>query len=489
MVTILLTLISLYGLAVGVFLILENRRPQATLAWLLVFFFAPGIGVLIYLFFGRDGKAFSKRRRLLMQDLESNALPLLAPLLSRQDAAIARLEGESPSHRKLMQLVRRNSRSALTRHNRVEIQQDAAVFYPSMMADMQAARHSIHLQYFIWRADEFTEGLKELLRAKVEEGVEVRLLYDPVGSQAPMHRTYIRAMQAAGVRMAPTSPLYQVHTISYRNHRKITVIDGRIGYTGGMNIGQEHLDGGKDFDAWRDTQVRIVGDGAALLQAVFMVDWYNAVRENLFAAAYFPTETRDTSAVTALAEPTDGDVPVQILTSGPDAQWAAIRQLYSFMIVTAQRHVFLQSPYFVLDASIAEALTSAALSGVDVQVMLSARASGNKLPGWAGNTYIADVVQAGVRVFLYQKGYLHAKTISIDSSICSIGSVNIDIRSFSINYELNAVLYSNRLALELEQAFERDLVHCIAFDATAYKNRNAVLRFRDSVARLFSPLL
>jgi cardiolipin synthase len=485
-VTILLTLISLYGLTVAVFLILENRRPQATLAWLLVFFFAPGVGVLIYLFFGRDGKAFSKRHRLLMQDLVPNARPLLAPLLSRQDAEIARLEGESPSHRKLMMLVRRNSRSALTRRNRVEIQQDATVFYPSMLEDIQAARHSIHLQYFIWRADTFTEGLRQILSARAQAGVEVRLLYDPIGSQAPLIRTYIRQMRAAGVRMAPTSPLYQLHTISYRNHRKITVIDGRIGYTGGMNIGQEHLDGGKGFDSWRDTQVRIVGDGAALLQAVFMVDWYNAVRENLFSAAYFPALTPE---ATPAAEPSDGDVPVQILTSGPDSQWAAIRQLYAFMIVTAQRHVLLQSPYFILDASIAEALTAAALSGVEVKVMLSTRASGNRLPAWAGNTYMADVLHAGVRVFLYHKGYLHAKTISIDSSICSIGSANIDIRSFSINYELNAVLYSERLARELEQAFERDLVHCSEFDATEYQNRHIALRFRDSVARLFSPLL
>ena len=289
--------------------------------------------------------------------------------------------------------------------------------------------------------------------------------------------------------MAPTSPLYQLHTISYRNHRKITVIDGLIGYTGGMNIGQEHLDGGEGFTSWRNTQVRIVGEGAALLQAVFMVDWYNAVRENLFSAAYFPLYTRDTGGAIGSGELTEGNVPVQILTSGPNSQWAAIRQLYFFMIVTAQRHVYLQSPYFVLDATIAEALKSAALSGIDVKVMLSARASGNRLPAWAGNTYIAEVVNAGVRVFLYQKGYLHAKTISIDSKICSIGSANIDIRSFSIDYELNAVIYSDRLARELEQDFERDLAHCTEFDLSEYKSSNVALRFRDSVTRLFSPLL
>jgi cardiolipin synthase len=258
------------------------------------------------------------------------------------------------------------------------------------------------------------------------------------------------------------------------------VIDGMIGYTGGMNIGREQLSGGKGFTSWRDTQVRIVGEGAAVLQVVFMVDWFNAVRENLFSPRYYPT---------LATEPISDDVPVQILTSGPDSQWAAIRQLYFAMIVSAQQHVFLQSPYFVLDASIAEALTSAALSGIDVKVMLSARASGNRLPEWAGNTFILDVVKAGVRVFLYQKGYLHAKTISVDSEICSIGSANIDIRSFSINYELNAVLYSRSLAQQLERDFARDLADCTEFDIAEYCKRNPALRFRDSATRLLSPLL
>lgn len=472
--------LALYALVTGVYLISENRRPQATLAWMLAFFFAPGLGVLLYVLFGRNQKAFSKEGKLLSQDIEANALSLLSPILARQDREIARLEGGSISRRKLMVLVRRNSHSALTMRNRVEIQQNAARFYPSLIEDMKAAQRSIHLQYFIWGADAFTDALKDILTGKAKAGVEVRLLYDPIGSLLHLSRAYVREMRAAGVRMAPTSPLYWLHTISYRNHRKITVIDGAIGYTGGMNIGQEHLDGGKGFDSWRDTQLRITGEGAALLQAVFMVDWYNAVQENLFAEAYFPRHA---------TEPTDGDTPIQILTSGPDSQWAAIRQLYVSMIVSAQRRVCVQSPFFIPDATVAEALKSAALSGVDVKVMLSARASGNRLPTWAGNTYVQDIVQAGVRVFLYEKGYLHAKTISIDSEICSIGSANIDIRSFSINYELNAVLYNERLARELEEDFERDLGHCTEFDLAAYERRNAIVRFRDSGARLLSPLL
>lgn len=469
-----------YALLTGIYIVLENRRPQATLAWMLALFFLPGIGLLTYVLFGRNRKAFAKQSKLLRQDLEGNAKPLLAPIMSRQDAQIADLEAGSASRRKLMMLVRHNSHSALTGRNTVEILQNAAAFYPRMIEDIRAARHSIHLQYFIWARDDFTDGLRELLSDKAKAGVEVRLLYDPMGSQAHVNRAYVKDMEAAGIRMAPTSPLWRLHTISYRNHRKITVVDGVIGYTGGMNIGKEHLDGGEGFDSWRDTHVRIAGEGAAVLQTVFMVDWYNAVRENLFCPAYFPA---------VATEDAKGEVPVQILTSGPDSQWAAIRQLYFFMIVSAQRHVFLQSPYFILDASIAEALKSAALSGVDVRVMLSARPSGDPVPEWAGNTYILDAINAGVRVFMYEKGYLHAKTISIDSEICSIGSTNIDIRSFSINYEINAVLYNRQLAKELEDAFDRDLASCTEFDPTEYSRRNPAVRFRDSVARLFSPLM
>jgi cardiolipin synthase len=479
-VAILTTLLAIYAFIMGVFLISENRTPQATLAWMLAFIFAPGIGVIAYLFFGRDRKAFSKQSELVRQNFRANAMPLLSPLLSRQDAELDRLESDSVSRRKLSMLVRRNSHSALTTRNRVKIQQDAVQFYPSLIEDLKAARHSIHLQYFIWAVDPFTDELRQILVDKVKSGVEVRLLYDPIGSQAQVGRRYVKEMLAAGIHMAPTSPLYQLHTIGYRNHRKITVIDGSIGYTGGMNIGQEHLGGGVGFDSWRDTQVRLVGDSANILQAVFMVDWYNAVGENLFHAKYFPADAIDPAA---------GEIPVQILTSGPDSQWAAIRQLYSFMIVSAQRHVRMQSPFFVPDATIAEALRTAALSGIDVQVMVSARPSGNRLPDWAGNTFIEDIVSAGVRVFQYEKGYLHAKTISIDSEICSIGSANIDIRSFSINYELNAVFYSRQLARELESDFERDLDYCSEFDPEVYRKRGISIRFRDSVARLLSPLL
>ncbi len=388
-----------------------------------------------------------------------------------------------------MRLVRHNSHSALTTRNRVAIQQDASAHYPSLMDDLKGARHTIHLQYYIWADDPFTRELKAILAERARNGVEVRLLYDPIGSFFKLTRRYKRELAESGVRWAPVSALYRLHTISYRNHRKIAVIDGRIGYTGGMNIGQEHLDGGRDFDGWRDTHVRIEGEGAAVLQAVFLTDWHNATSEDIFAAGHFPSLQPDVQPVSA----TDGESayePVQILTSGPDSEWRANRQLYFAMIVSAQHRVRLQSPFFILDATITEALTSAALAGVDVEVMVGARGEGwNQAPYRAANTYIAEVAAAGARIYLYEKGYLHAKTIVIDGEVCSIGSANLDIRSFSINYELNAVIYDRRRAQELEAAFACDLEGCKVFSLGEYKRTSVLNRLGDSAARLLSPLL
>jgi cardiolipin synthase A/B len=485
-------LFAAYALLTGFYIVLENRRPQATFAWMLLFLAVPGVGLLVHVLFGRDRKAFSRQRELARQDLRANAAPLLGPLLARQDAEIDRLEGQSPVRRRLMQLVRRNSHSLLTTQHRVEIQQDAAAHYASLIEDLKGAERSVHLQYFIWADDPFTRKLKTLLVERANAGVEVRLLYDPVGSFFKLSRRYRRELREGGVHVAPASALWRLHTLSYRNHRKIAVVDGRVGYTGGMNIGQEHLDGGPHAASWRDTQLRIEGEGAAVLQAVFLVDWHNATGQDLFAKDHFPL-LGGGSGPTATPigdEASDAVVPVQILTSGPDSQWRAIRQLYFAMIVSAQARVRLQSPYFILDATIAEALTSAALSGVDVDVMVSAGNDGpNQAPIWAANTYMAEVAAAGARVHLYELGYLHAKTLCVDGEVCSVGSANLDIRSFSINYELNAVIYDAELARELEAAFERDLEGCRPFDPAEYEGRPIPVRLRDSVARLLSPLM
>jgi cardiolipin synthase len=469
-----------YVLAAGAFIVAENRRPHATFAWVLLFIVLPGIGVVIYVLFGRELRDFSRKPGLIHHDLEHAPEPL-ASLLEAQGRALESLESRPGPQGRLARLVRHNGYSALTTENRVEILQDAAGFYPRLMEDLRKAKETIHLQFFQWASDAIGQELKRILLAKAAEGVQVRILYDPLGSFWRMNPRYRWDLQAGGVQIAPYSRLYLLHTISYRNHRKIAIIDSITGYTGGLNIGQEHVDGGGKFKGWRDTHLRLVGTAAVILQAVFAVDWANAVGEDLLSPDNFPRVPSDTSRQ---------DIPVQITISGPDSRWRAIRQLYFALINSARRHVYIQSPFFILDDTISEALQASALAGVDVQIMLGDVGYGNPLPYWAANTYIAEVASAGAKFFIYPRDrYFHPKTISIDSEVCSIGSANMDIRSFSINYELNAVIYDRDKALELEAAFVRDRAECVPFSLEDYQNSRSLTRFRDSVARLFSPLL
>jgi len=475
---VLLALFGFYAAGIAVYILLENRRPQVTLAWILILLNFPVIGLVIYLLFGREPRAFSRERRLVQQDLGQGLTQTLSHLLSQQDQALAELEGKAGPHERLGKLVRTNPHSILVVHNRLELLQDANQKYPRLIQDVKNARHSIHMQYFIWAADPFTEELKAILIGKARENVDVRILYDPAGSFFYLNRKYVREMRAGGVRMVPFSPLYRLHTIGYRNHRKIAVIDGIIGYTGGLNIGQEHLDGGKYHDSWRDTHVRVMGEAATVLQAVFTVDWHNAVGENMLSPGDFPPVSDESARL-----------PVHITVSGPDSQWHGIRQLYFAMIVSARHHIFLQSPFLILNESLTEALNAAALSGIDVRIMLGAWGTGFEPPYWASNTYIREVVAAGVRVFLYTNGYFHPKTLSIDSEICSVGSANLDMRSCSIDYELNMVIYDKELATRLEQQFTSDLDDCTEFSLEEYADRSVFSRLRDAGARLFSPLL
>ncbi len=471
---------GLYMAAVTVYIVSENRRPSATFAWMLLFAVLPGAGLLLYFLFGRDMRRFGLSRTLTRQDLLRHLGPLLERLRPEHEAALRAMEAEGGAGAALARLVANSAHSTVTTRNRVEVLQNAAEAYPRLMDDLRGARDSIHLQYYSWGSKWLGEELKALLLAKVAEGVEVRILYDPVGSLLMLKRRYLRAMREAGIEMRPFSKLWRLHTISYRNHRKIAVIDGCIGHTGGLNIGHEHVRPAPGFKLWRDTNLRVVGSAASVLQAVFVVDWRNATGQDLFVPRYFPPATEEARG---------GDVPVQITLSGPDSQWRAIRQLYFAMIGAARERVLIQSPFFIIDASIAEALKAAALRGVDVRIMISARGTGQQLPYWAAHTYMEAIAASGATVLLYRTGYLHAKTVTTDGRVCSIGSANWDIRSFSINYELNAVVYDEATAGAVEAGFLRDMAECEPFTVEGYRARGRLVRFRDSVARLFSPLL
>jgi cardiolipin synthase len=473
---------TLYVVIAGVFITLENRSPQSTFAWLFLFMAVPVIGVIIYAFFGRGWHAFAREQSLSRQEFGSGLLELddLQPLIKRQEAVIARIIEERPAayKKKLLHLVKKNSSSLLTGYNDVVILQNASMKYPRLLEDIQGAKHHIHLNYYVWTEDEFTLQIKAALIERAKAGVEVRCLYDASGGS--MSYQYLNDLKAAGVKInayLEFRSLTRLHTINYRSHRKIAVIDGRIGYIGGMNLDKDQLDGGEYFDSWRDTHLRIVGEAVIALQASFAVSWFNTTQEKIVESQYFPPVDVDTF------------LPVQILMSGPDSQWQAIRQLYFYMITSAVEKVYLQSPFFIPDESILEALKSAALAGVDVRMIFTPKGTTYSTPYWAANTYFKEVAAAGVKIYLYQAGYFHAKTLNIDGVICTIGTANIDIRSFSLNYEANAVIYDEEKAQELERDFLEDLKHCIEWRVEEYEKRSVYLRLRDSLARLASPLL
>jgi len=475
--TILLILTIAYSLVIAFVIITDNEEPRATLAWLLLLWAFPPIGLLAYLFVGRGRKAFSKERTLLRELMLVQTLPDLTRLQGQQEQFLSTSDRLDPEKKRIVRLLYRNSHAILTLHNEVEILQNASAKYPRLIEDLKAAQHSISMQYFIWESDEFTEKIKDILVEKAKAGVQIRALYDWFGGFGVLSRQYLRELRAAGVQieayLSPRTP----HNLGYRNHRKIVVIDGDVGYLGGLNLSIEHLNGGKHFPFWRDTHFRVRGEAASTLQAIFAVGWFNTTGERL-----------DNPGLYACSQP-ESTVPMQIVSSGPDSQWAAIRQMYFKLIMSANRHVYIQSPFFILDDSIAEAIKSARMSGVDVQIMLTPRGGVFQVPYRAALTYVDEMSKVGARIYFYQKGYFHPKTLMIDSEICSIGTANMDIRSFRVNYESNAVFYDPTVTRQLEQAFMADIANCTEYTWRDYRRRPPISRFRDSVYRLFSPLL
>jgi len=468
----------LYLAVASVFLVLENRSPQSTFAWLFFMVLAPGVGPVVYLLVGRGPKAFSHRKALRRQLARTGLVREMERVRKRQEEARHELsDSDIEIYRRLPQLLWASTEAPLTMGNDLVVLQNASEKYPRLLEDLRQARHLIHLEYYEWADDAFGREVLEILRERVASGVTVRALYDPVGSFSMLTRGYVHALRAAGVDVHPYSPLWRLHTISYRNHRKLAIIDSEIGYTGGLNLTSKHLTGPPGFSGWRDTHARVTGDAVAMLQWTFALQWFNTTGQLLADSALYPLGRRP------------GAVPVQVVNSGPDSRYSVIRQQYLAMISMARDHVYLQSPFCVLDDSVLQMLCAMAMSGVRVWLMIAPRGGEGPLAYRASMTYASDLAQAGVRVLLYQGAYFHCKTIAVDSVVCSVGSANMDIRSFTINYETNLVIYDRETTRRLESAFLADIRHCQPFSADAYKRLPAYQRLGDSAMRLLSPLL
>jgi cardiolipin synthase len=476
-------LIVIYAIIVAVFMVLENKSPQMTIAWIFAFLLLPILGPVAYFLFGRDYRAFSRKNKLLRQELNEklSKATYLVETFNQQESDIETLKQNGPLiYSRVAEMMRRNANANLLPFNNLEILQNGQEKYPRLLADLRAAQHSIHMEYYEWASDPFMDEVKAVLLERAKAGVKVRILFDPIGSFYMLNRKDVKELNAGGVKMLEWSPLLALHTASYRSHRKIVVIDGKIGYTGGLNMAETYLKGpekGK-FTGWRDTHSRVTGQIVWALQGSFAIQWYNTTKEHLTDVAYYPP----------LAEQ-PGYLPLMMVNSGPDSAWKGIRNLYFALVNGATDHIYVQSPFFILDEGLAEAFAAAARTGVDVQVMLAPDGPDGGFAYRAGWTYAENMAEAGVKIFHYQGDYFHAKTIMVDSVICSIGSANMDIRSFNINYESNLVVFDAAKTRELEEDFRNDLAKCVKFDVEVYKNSNVFGRARDSLMRLASPLL
>ncbi|MBU1043115.1 MAG: cardiolipin synthase [Candidatus Omnitrophica bacterium] len=477
---ILLICYYLYLLVTIIYLLLDNRETSATFAWIFVLITFPVIGLIFYLLIGRNRRKSHKYKKYQQQ--ERRCLNLgIETYIHQQEENLKRLSAQDDfvTRRKLFELLYRNSNSLLTTNNAIQLFYTGKDKFEALIADLNNAKQFIHMEYFIWRNDSLTEQVKNVLINKSRQGVEVRILFDIIGSFR-FKKAYIKQMRKNGIKIYPYDNPHSfitVHSLNYRNHRKIAIIDGLIAYTGGMNMGQEYIDGGKRFDSWRDTHMRIMGDAVCLLQSIFIASWQNTTNEKVAGIKYFP-QAKDVKSY----------VPAQITTSGPDAEWSSIEQLYFTLITSAQESICIQSPYFIPSESIYKALLSAALSGIKVKLIVTGKPD-NLLPYWAAFSFFGALLKAGVRIYHYQTGFMHAKAIIVDNEICSVGTANMDIRSFQLNYEVNMLIYDKTIAQDLSTHFDFDLTGCRELTSEKYYSIKPLKKFRNSLARLFAPIM
>ena len=450
-------------------IIFENRNPVKTIAWCMVLTFMPVLGLLLYIVFGMDNR---QRRQIKDEDLKR----LKSITETRQRDNIA---SEIPAHYEQLTCMLRNMNHAYPMEgNNVEIMTDFRTMSDRLVADIESARHHINMLFFKFEDDAAGRRIADALIRKAEEGVQVRLIYDEAGNLM-VPRKFYRKLRRHGIQVRGFIRIFlPILSRDYnsRNHRKVVVIDGKTGYMGGMNIAQRYADGLK-WGIWRDTHIRITGPAVSELQTSFLTDWKFTKGDDPDLDSMYPYN------------PPCGNTLMQIVTGGSMDKWNVMMQAYMTAIASAKSHAYLQSPYFIPPESIMKALQNAALGGVDVRVMIPYRGDKGILPPWASRSYIKDALNAGIKIYLYRKGYMHAKTMTIDDSLVTIGSTNIDFRGFEQDFEINAFMYDDDLARRQREIFLEDQKDAELIDPMVWDKRPLVDKAKESVARIFSQVL
>lgn len=457
----------------------ERRSPKSVWAWLLLLYFLPVAGFLFYLLLGMD---MHKRKLFRIKEVEDS----IQEAAGRQAYSIKSMDlyetdTNLAEYTELMVYNLKTAGAVLTGDNDIDIFTDGNQLYDRIIQDLEKAKWFIHIQYYILKDDVLFERIRKVLAAKVLEGVEVRILYDAMGCRT-VSRKFWKECNRQGMETAEFFPALfrRVHwRMNYRNHRKILVVDNEVAYVGGFNIGMEYVDLDEKQGHWRDTHLRIYGSAVLNLHVQFLLDWNYASGKNLFDMPKYYVEA---------AYGKRDFCKVQIIASGPDHTGQIIRDNYLYLIHKARESIYIQTPYFIPDEAVFEGLRMAIFSGVEVNIMIPCKPD-HMFVYWATYSYIGDLVMAGAKCYTYDHGFMHAKGMVVDSKVFCYGTANMDIRSFALNFEVNAVVYDEKKAKEMEEYFRTDLAVCTQITGEEYSCRPPLIRFKEQICRLLSPLL
>jgi len=451
-----------------VVILLDNRNPVKTMAWLLVLIFLPIVGLIFYFFFGRNTR---KERLISKRSLNRIMKRPMAEFLAQESFDFS---GEP---HQLIRLFEKTSQSLPYADNYLEIYTTGYTKLQSFIRELYKAKDHIHVEYYIFNDDAVGRLVRDVLIDKAREGVEVRVLHDDVGCWS-VKKDFFEEMRGEGIEVRSflkvRFPLF-TSRVNYRNHRKIVVIDGKTGFVGGMNLADRYIQG-FTWGIWRDTHLLIKGKAVYGLQTAFLMDWYFVDRTLLTSSRYFPKQE------------SKGESLIQVVTSDPIGEWKEIMQGLAYAINNAKKYFYIQTPYFLPTESIMAALQTAALSGVDVRVMLPVK-SDSKFTNFGSRSYLKDVVKAGVKVYFYKKGFLHSKLMVSDDMISTVGSTNMDFRSFENNFEVNAFIYNADVARKMKNIFLQDQKDSELLILKTWEQRPLLEKALESVIRVLSPLL
>ena len=450
--------------------LMDNRQPAKTMAWMLVLMFIPFLGIILYIFFGQNTR---KERKIWQQSLDQLTKRSMLEFVEQKDFNIPE------EYRTISNLFMNQNLALPFKNNEVEIYTSGYDFFPSLLMEIGKAEHHIHIDTFIISDDPLGRIIADALIDKAKQGVEVRLIYDDVGSWRTPNSFFTR-MRNEGIEVYAFMPVrFPAFTsrVNYRNHRKICVIDGEVGFIGGMNIARRYVQG-TPKQSWRDTHIKLTGAAVYGLQRAFLVDWYFVSKVFITERSYYPEIIIG-----------QNNSLVQVVTSSPTSLWPEIEQGYVRILTNAKHYVYMETPYFLPTDPILFAMRVAALSGVDVRLMIPYETD-TKVVEWASRSYVIEASRAGVKILLYRKGFNHSKLLVSDDAMATIGSTNVDFRSFENDFEANAFFYDKKIALQVKEVFLADQKDSIDLDdVRRFIKKPFLQRLWESFVRLLSPLL